>query len=110
MKLLFDQNVSPQLVARLADVCPGSAHVADLGLDRAGDDDVWRFAASGGYTIVTKDADFGEIGLVRGFPPKVIWLRIGNCTTAQLETILRTYRTEIEAFHTDPDIGTLALL
>ncbi len=44
MKLLFDQNLSPRLVARLADCYPGSAHVSEVGLDRALDVEVWEFA------------------------------------------------------------------
>lgn len=37
MKLLFDQNLSPKLMNRLADPFPGSAHVLSLGLDREDD-------------------------------------------------------------------------
>jgi predicted nuclease of predicted toxin-antitoxin system len=110
MRLLFDQNLSPRLVERLSDVYPGSAHIADLALDRADDDTVWQYARSAGYTIVTKDADFGEISVIRGFPPKVVWLRIGNCTTAQIATLLRTYLTAIESLEDDPEVGLLALL
>ena len=45
MKLLFDQNLSPKLVHRLADLFPDSSHVQLVGLDRAGDDlDQRRFA------------------------------------------------------------------
>jgi predicted nuclease of predicted toxin-antitoxin system len=39
--------------------------------------------------IVTKDADFSEFGVVKGFPPKIIWIRRGNCSTSDIETILR---------------------
>ena len=38
MKLLFDQNLSPRLVAQLADVFADSLHVRQAGLDRANDD------------------------------------------------------------------------
>jgi len=38
VKLLFDQNLSSRLVARLADLYPGSAHVQSLGLDTFSDD------------------------------------------------------------------------
>ena len=110
MRLLFDQNLSPRLVERLSDVFPGSAHVADLCLDRADDVAVWEHARSDNYTIVTKDADFGELSVVRGFPPKVVWVRIGNCTTAQIETILRMYQNVIESLQVDPEVGTLVML
>ena len=54
MKLLFDQNVSPKLVNRLADVFPGSGHVQSAGLDYAGDDQIWEYARLNGFAIVTK--------------------------------------------------------
>ena len=44
MKLLFDQNISPSLVALLADLFPGSLHVREAGLERATDESVWQFA------------------------------------------------------------------
>ena len=37
MRLLFDHNLSPKLVRRLADLYPDSTHVTDAGLDRATD-------------------------------------------------------------------------
>lgn len=48
MKLLFDQNVSPRLAERLADLFPGSVHVFSIGLDCAIDDKLWEFARQGG--------------------------------------------------------------
>ena len=56
MKLLFDQNLSPKLVNRLADLFPGSSPVQSLGLDCAEDDQVWEHARLNGFAIVTKDA------------------------------------------------------
>jgi predicted nuclease of predicted toxin-antitoxin system len=110
MKLLFDHNLSPRLVARLADLFPDASHVALAGLDRASDEQVWEYARAHGYAIVTKDADFSELSLLRGFPPRVIRLRIGNCTTAQIEGLLRRYHETIAAFGSDPEAGTLELL
>ncbi|MFB2979897.1 DUF5615 family PIN-like protein [Microseira sp. BLCC-F43] len=77
--LLFDQNLSPRLVDRLADIYPGSVHVDAIGLPTAPDREVWEFARQYDYIIVTKDADFSELSLLLGFPPKVIWIRRGNC-------------------------------
>ena len=68
MKLLFDQNVSPRLVNRLAVEYPGSAHVSTLGLDQALDARVWVFARDHGYVIVSKDADFSDMSVLLGFP------------------------------------------
>lgn len=44
MKRLLDQNLSPRLVNALADLYSGSAHLQDVGLDRASDAEVWTYA------------------------------------------------------------------
>lgn len=110
MKLLFDQNLSPKLTEMLSDVYPGSGHVSLVGLDRASDEEVWTYARDNGYAIVTKDADFDELSQTRGFPPKVIWLQLGNCTTREIEAVLRSRRQAVEALHYDPDASVLTLL
>lgn len=109
MKLLFDQNLSPKLVGRLADLFPGSVHVLTLGLDRSDDETIWAYARDNDFAIVTKDADFDLVGTLRGTPPKIVWLQIGNCTTAQVEALLRARFPAIEAFDLDPTAGTLCL-
>jgi predicted nuclease of predicted toxin-antitoxin system len=107
VKLLYDHNLSPRLVTRLADCFPTAEHVAGVGLAEATDAEVWAYAAAHDYTIVTKDADFTDMSVLRGFPPKVIWLRVGNCTTATLEALLRHHAAAIHAFLADPAVGTL---
>jgi predicted nuclease of predicted toxin-antitoxin system len=71
-------------------VFPESAHVYDLGLSQKADLEIWEFARKNDYVIVTKDSDFHELTILFGFPPKVIWIRRGNCSTHQIEDILRT--------------------
>jgi predicted nuclease of predicted toxin-antitoxin system len=109
MKLLFDQNFSPKLVNRLADLFPGSSHVQSGGLDCAEDDRVWDHARLNGFAIVTKNADYNNLSVLRGSPPKVLWLQLGNCTTAQVEAVFRARFADIEAFENDPTLGTLVL-
>ena len=109
MKLLLDQNMSPKLVQRLDDLFPGSSHVQSVGLDRANDDQTWEYARLNEFAIVTKDEDFNNLSVIRGSPPKVIWLQLGNCTTAQVEAVFRARCTDIEAFNSDPAVGTLVL-
>jgi predicted nuclease of predicted toxin-antitoxin system len=109
LRLLFDQNLSPRLPDRLADLFPGSTHVSFLGLEQASDDAVRTYANVHSYAIVTKDADFGDIGVVRGFPPKVIWLRLGNCTTRDIEHCLRHNEPAIVSMGGDPNVGILTL-
>jgi predicted nuclease of predicted toxin-antitoxin system len=89
MKLLFDENLAPRLAVALNDVYPGSMHLRDCGLRGASDDDVWRYAQENGFVIVSKDSDFSERSSLYGGPPKVVWLHIGNCTTARVDLVLR---------------------
>lgn len=109
MKLLFDQNLSPKLVNRLADLFPDSTHVQSVGLDCAGDDQIWEYARLNGFAIVSKDEDYNNLSVVRGTPPKVIWLQLGNCRTVQVEAVFRARFVDIEAFEKDPSVGTLVL-
>ena len=110
MRLLFDHNLSPRLAHRLADLYPDTSHVFLVGLDRASDLAVWAYAQTNGYIIVTKDSDFSDVSVLRGFPPKVIWLRLGNCSTSDVERTLRTGYAAIDAFADDPTAGVLELL
>ena len=110
MRLLFDQNLSPYLVRLLSDIYPDSTHVYSVRLDRASDEVVWAYARENNYIIVTKDADFSEFGGVWGFPPKVLWLRLGNSKTRQIEIVLRLHYENIKAMSENPNVGTLTLL
>ena len=107
--LLFDQNLSPLLVRRLGDVFPGSVHVSEVGLGQALDRDVWEYARVQNLVLASKDADYGELGLLLGFPPKVVWIRRGNCSTADIEAMLREYRDAIDALAQDAEDNVLAV-
>jgi predicted nuclease of predicted toxin-antitoxin system len=109
VKFLFDHNLSPCLVSRLADLYPHTNHTSLSGLDRATDSGVWAYARVHGYVIVTKDIDFSDVSVLRGFPPKVIWIRLGNCTTSDLENALRRSYAAIVEFINDPTVGVLEI-
>lgn len=109
MKLLFDQNLSHKLVRQLADIFPGSVHVRDVGLKTASDPVVWEYAKDNDLVIVSKDSDFHQRSFLYGFPPKVVWLRLGNCTTADIERVLRTNFHIIQDFYEDKDASFLSL-
>jgi predicted nuclease of predicted toxin-antitoxin system len=108
-RLLLDQNLAPALARRLGDVYPGSAHVREFELQAADDEAVWAHAAAHGFTIVTKDDDFRQRSMLRGAPPRVIWLRLGNCRTADVEALLRARHADVLAFAHDPDAALLIL-
>ena len=109
MKLLFDQNLSPRLVTRLADLYPDSQHVSFIGLDEVDDRLVWEYANQNDFAVVTRDSDFSELSVLRGFPPKVIWIRRGNCSTNQIEEVLRSHNQDIIQFNENQSLGVLAL-
>ena len=60
--------------------------------------------------IVSNDADYSDLGMLRRFPPYVIWLRMEHCTTAQIEATLRAYHVAIHRFDQGDDLGTLIIL
>lgn len=109
MKLLIDQNVSPWLCRGLADLFPDSVHVRDVGLREADDEVIWSYAAEHGFVIVTKDADFRQRSFLLGHPPKIVWLRLGNCSTAAIALLLRDRLEEIEEFVADEQKSMLVL-
>lgn len=109
MKLLFDENLSPSLVALLGSIFPESTHVRDIGLAHADDDTVWSYAKDQGFMIVSKDADFHQRSFVFGFPPKVVWIRRGNCTTSEIAILLQTHQSKIFLFAKDNEASFLEL-
>ena len=88
---------------------PGCVHVRDAGLASADDIDVWEYAKRNGLVIVSKDADFRQLSFLLGFPPKVIWLSVGNRSTSDLHTLIRAHVDDFVAFDADPSAALLVL-
>ena len=109
MKLLFDHHLSFRLADRFADLFPGSSHVLAHHLDHAQDTEIWEFARINGFTIVTKDADFNDLSALLGFPPKIIWIRLGNCKTQEIEALLISHSVSILDLDNDTEIGILEI-
>ncbi len=109
MKLLLDENISPRAVAALQELYPKTVHVRDVDLASAADQAVWSFAAELGFMIVSKDSDFHQLSFVRGFPPKVVWIRLGNCTTDEIVALLLERQSVLEAFDSDSEAAFLEL-
>jgi predicted nuclease of predicted toxin-antitoxin system len=101
MKLLFDQNLSSALPGRLAHYFPDSLHLKSIGMMRASDSEVWNYAKSNGFCIVSKDSDYYQLSMLYGVPPKVLWLRVGNCSTAQIESLMLNRHSAIVSFGDD---------
>jgi predicted nuclease of predicted toxin-antitoxin system len=109
VKLLFDQNLSYKLARRLTDLFPDSTHVREVGLQKADDSVLWESAKQQGFMIVSKDSDFHQRSFVFGSPPKVIWVQLGNCTTTQVEQVIRKDFDAIKAFYEDTEAAFLVL-
>jgi len=98
MKLLFDQNISFRIMRLLHHNFADSRHLRSVGLNDCDDPVIWKFAKDNGFTIVTFDADFADIASRKGFPPKVIRLRTGNLSTAEIAERLLYNFSNITAF------------
>jgi len=107
--MLFDQNISRRLVREMDVAFPGSQHVADVKLMTEDDEIVWKYAADHGFAIISKDSDFFHRALLRGHPPKVIHLRVGNCSTRHIRNLLIDNVSLIYEFISDP-IESLLIL
>ncbi len=109
MKLLFDENLSSRRVGALADEFPNSSHVNLTGLTTATDPEIWAYAREHDFAVVSKDDDFRSLSLVNGAPPKVIWLRIGNASTAAIEAFIRSALLKIRTFEISAEESLLVL-
>ena len=109
MKLLFDENLSPQLGRLLRDLFPDSVHVRDVGLKAADDSVVWKYAQDNSLIICSKDSDMHQRSFLMGYPPKVVWVRLGNCSTFDVEKLLRKHFSAIEMFAADDYASFLTL-
>jgi predicted nuclease of predicted toxin-antitoxin system len=70
---------------------------------------IWHYARENDFLLVSRDADFVELSTLRGFPPKVIWLRLGNCLTREIHEAIRRNSIAIAELVHDDERGVLAL-
>lgn len=109
MKLLVDENLSDRIIQKIIDLYPGSEHVKSLGLGNADDEIIWEFAKANDFVIVSKDADFHQRSLLYGYPPKFVYLRIGNSPTLRIVEILRDNFDTITRFG-DSEVESILVL
>jgi predicted nuclease of predicted toxin-antitoxin system len=109
MKLLFDQNISFRIMRLLSDSFADCSHVKSVGLSNCNDIKIWQFAKQNDFTVVTFDADFFDLSLLRGSPPKIIWLRTGNLTTSEIADCMLLNYSKIESFINSPNQNCLEI-
>ena len=66
-------------------------------------------AVEHGCLLVTKDEDFHRLSVLRGAPPKVVWIRLGNCSTSDIAQLLRRHHDAIQAFEAQAEATFLSL-
>jgi predicted nuclease of predicted toxin-antitoxin system len=109
LKLLVDENLPPRLAEDLTDLFPDSVHVRSVGLSSTADSSIWEYAKAHGFTFLTRDKDFANLSMTRGAPPKVILLKVGNCSTSRLASIVRNNAIRFSEFENDARRSLLIL-
>ena len=111
MKLLLDANVSWRLVAVLKEHFGECVHADDIPELEfpAKDSKIWQYAKDHGYAIITRDNDFNDLIAIKGFPPKIIWMRVGNCSRKFTSDLLIRYKQEIEELWKSEEYGLLEI-
>ncbi|MCB0738164.1 MAG: DUF5615 family PIN-like protein [Bacteroidetes bacterium] len=109
MKLLLDQNISYRIKKKLKPEFD-CTHVGQMGMNTSSDIEIWEYARSKNLTIVTFDSDFFDISVIKGHPPKILWLRTFVQTTSNLAQILNKNSELIGKFLTDEDYSEISCL
>ncbi|MBC3788130.1 DUF5615 family PIN-like protein [Spirosoma utsteinense] len=107
MRLLFDQNISFRVVKQLKATFSEVTGVRECGLLNADDYQIWEYARQNNYSVVSFDKDIPDIGSVKGFPPKIIWLRTGNMSNQSILSLFLDHFEEFDAFIADEKKGCL---
>ncbi len=109
MKLLLEENILFRVLKLITSIFPESIHVSNSGDSVKEDLEIFDFAKVNGFTIVTFDEDFYEIQLMKGHPPKIVWLRFGNSSNLRVTSKLIESKSAIISFLSDSDAGILEI-
>ena len=110
MKLLFDQNISFRILAQLSPGFSSSTHVKSAGLQNSTDKEIRDYAKVNGFVIVSQDSDFNDLMNLYGFPPKIIWIRMGNLRTKELCSVLEGHIEELQQFVQNESLGCFEIV
>ena len=106
MKLLLDANISWRLCKELTKQFGLCVHVNHTILQKPADDfEIWKYAKTNEFTIITQDSDFLSFFAGKGFPPKIILIKIGNNTKEEFLKVLLRYKNDIIDFSCDDSLG-----
>ena len=106
---VLDENLSFKIKKELKNLFNDLKHVSDLNLINTDDYTIWDYAKTHHYSIVTFDADFIDLSVLNGFPPKIIWLRVGNSSTVNVVQLLKNNYVAINEFLLSTENGFLEI-
>lgn len=88
MKFVLDAQLPPALARWLRESGHEASAVREVGLREAEDEAICAHAAQTGAVVLTKDEDFAQLARSGGTVATVVWLRVGNCSNAELRAWL----------------------
>lgn len=109
IRLLLDENLSERLLPSVLDVFPGSDHVRMLRTEGLSDSALWELAGDGDYLLTTRDEDLIGTSVLRGTPPKILWLNTGHSRNAVIAALIAAHAADIERFVADAELSFLAV-
>lgn len=95
MKFLVDVQLPGTLARWLRGRNCDAIHALELDLGRADDLTLWRMAREESRIMISKDEDFFILAMRPGDDGQLLWLRIGNCRTTDLLSLLNRRWSEI---------------
>ena len=99
MRVLLDQNLSPKLIRKLADILPGLESVYDHDLIGSSDRFIFEWARRAEFSaLVSTDRDLVQLAERFGPPPKVIRIERCDFPSRTIELLLRREAIRIYAF------------
>ena len=109
MKFLLDQNISFRVSQILNSNFIECKHISDVGLVNSIDLEIWNYAKTINFIIVTHDTDFDDFAVKNGHPPKIIRLNTGNISSDMTAEIIIKHINEIESFIANNEMSLLLL-
>lgn len=107
--LLFDANISYKIKYLLKEDFPNSFHITDFYRTAVADRYIWDIAKEKDLIIVSYDEDFFDLQTLKGFPPKIIWLRFGNQPIVYIANKLLIYKKQILQLAESGELGILEI-
>lgn len=91
MKFLVDTQLPPKLALWLLQKGFKAGHTTDRSNGHLlKDKEIRNLAIENEWIIVTKDSDFEDYFFVKGVPPRILLVTVGNCSNTQLIELFDT--------------------